>query len=61
MKEVIKHITKITIHLSKNKTDEIEKNYSREYSNSIEDYLKEEVKKYKDIEVVIINKPKERK
>lgn len=61
MKKVLKHITNITIHLSKNKKDEIEKNFSREYSNLIEDYLKEEVKKYKNIEVIIINKPKERK
>lgn len=61
MKKVIKHITNITIHLSKNKKDEIEKNFSREYSNSLEEYLKEEVKKYKNIEVIIMNKPKERK
>lgn len=61
MKKVLKHLTNITIHLSKNKKDEIEKNFSREYSNSIEDYLKEEVKKYKNIKVIIINKPKERK
>ena len=60
MKKVIKQITNITIHLSKNKKDEIEKNFSREYSNSIEDYLREEVKKYKNIEVVIINRPKQR-
>ena len=51
----------MTIHLSKNKKDEIEKDFSREYSNSIEEYLKEEVKKYKNIDVVIFNKPKERK
>lgn len=60
MKKVIKHITSITIHLSKNKKEEIEKDFSREYSNSLEDYLKEELKKYKNVEVVIMNKPKER-
>ena len=47
--------------LRKNKKEEIEKNFSREYSNSLEDYLKEELKKYKNVEVVIMNKPKERK
>lgn len=47
MKKVIKHITNITIHLSKNKKEEIEKNFSREYSNSLEDYLKEELKSIK--------------
>lgn len=61
MKKVIKHITNITIHLSKNKKEEIEKDFSREYSNSLEDYLKEELKKYENIGVVIMNKPKERK
>ncbi|QDW19016.1 hypothetical protein [Flavobacterium sp. KBS0721] len=61
MKKIIKHITKITINLSKNKKNEIEKDFTREYSNSIEEYLKEEVKKYKNIDVVIFNKPKERK
>lgn len=61
MKKVIKHITKITVLLSKNKTAEIEKSFIREYSDSIEEYLKEEIKKYENVKVVLINKPKERK
>jgi len=59
--KIIKQITNITIHLSKNKREEVEKDFSREYSNSLEDYLKEELKKYKNVGVVIMNKPKERK
>ena len=61
MKKIIKHITNITIHLSKNKTEEIERNFSREYSNSLENYLKDELKKYKDVDVIVMNRPKERK
>ena len=61
MKKIIKQLTKITIHLSKNKTQEIERNFSREYSKSLDNYLKDEMKKYKDVDVMIINRPKERK
>jgi hypothetical protein len=34
-----------------------EKDFATEYKNSIEDYLKDEVKKYKDVKVVVMNKP----
>lgn len=61
MRKIIRHITSITINLSKNKREEIEKDFSREYSNSLEDYLKEELKKYQNIQVIIMNKPKGRK
>lgn len=61
MKKITKQLNKITLHLSKNKTQEIERNFSREYAISLENYLKDEMKKYQDIEVMIINRPKERK
>lgn len=61
MKKVINRITSITIHLSKNKKEDIEKNFSREYSNSLDEYLKSELQKYRNIDVVIMNRPKERK
>ncbi|CAD0009728.1 hypothetical protein [Flavobacterium salmonis] len=61
MKTIIKHITKITITLSNNKKERIEKNFTKEYSKSIEDYLKDGLKKYENIEVVVLNRPNERK
>nr|WP_315159390.1 hypothetical protein [uncultured Flavobacterium sp.] len=61
MKTIIKQITKITISLSNNKKEHIEKSFSKEYSKSIEEYLKEGMKKYENIEVVVLNRPKERK
>ena len=41
------------------KADEIEENFSQGYSSAIEDYLKEEVKKYENVEAIVFNKPKE--
>lgn len=34
-----------------------EKDFGAEYENAIEDYLKDELKKYKDVKVVVINRP----
>jgi hypothetical protein len=61
MEKVVKHITNVKFHISKNKTEKIEKTFSKEYSHSIELYLKEEVKKYEKIEVIILNRPTKRK
>lgn len=35
--------------------------FIKEYSKSIEEYLKEGMKKYENIEVVVLNRPKEQK
>ena len=61
MKKIIKQFTKMNNYLSKNKTHEIERNFGREYTKSLENYLKDEMKKYNDIDVIIFNRPKERK
>ena len=61
MKTIIKHITKISITLSNNKKEKIEKSFTKEYSKSIEEYLKEGVKKYENIEIVVLNRPEGRK